>query len=651
MSKTIAQIIAEAEEIRVETDPNGNTADRVGTAIKDVAEYVEGVEDDVSQQSEDITSLQETVAGHTEEISAIGSDITSIQSNIEVINTEVADIATKVLSDYSKELTEFGYYNTNGALVATQNAKNTDKIPISGFKTLEYAGLCFNQPVVAFWDADGNFLPQLSVIGQSSNLQSGTIDLTQESYSAVASIAVNYYDSSSVYRGFKCVLSNPESFDSRINELDASLTELQDEISPLQESLDTITPKVMSNYDCDLVEYGYYQYSNGALVATQSAKNTGKIPIGGYDTLEYAAKMGSGGCVVAFWDANNQFLSSISIAGNGNLLSGTIDLSQEAYAAASFVTISYYDSSLVFRGFKCVLSSSQSYDKEIYVISNQLSQLQNLSPLKDEGLKVLIFGDSITTCATFTINENDETTAYQLRSNSNSYVNEYGETIYFSMWPALLKDFLNCSDVRNYAQSGASYKDATRPAGEERKNLSYQIQLAINDIPNAHNAFPTQGNFQPDIVIFALGTNDWTANDTYAEAMAKTVMNVDNTAFDIDATLANLDRTKFCEAARWAFVKTRQSFPYALYFCLLPIQRGTGDRIEDNEPLKQMAERYGMIIIDGAKTMGIVRDFETSSGLGYYLKDGLHPNDRGQRLFVRRIVNAIKSNMIQLDIP
>lgn len=70
MSKTIAQIIAEAEEIRVETDPNGNTAERVGTAIKDVAEYVEGVEEDMAGQATDIETLQGTVVGNTDEIEA-----------------------------------------------------------------------------------------------------------------------------------------------------------------------------------------------------------------------------------------------------------------------------------------------------------------------------------------------------------------------------------------------------------------------------------------------------------------------------------------------------------------------------------------------------------------------------------------------------
>ena len=45
---------------------------------------------------------------------------------------------------------------------------------------------------------------------------------------------------------------------------------------------------------------GKYYNTSGALVATQSGKNTGKIPIGEYDTLEFAGKISSGGSVVIY---------------------------------------------------------------------------------------------------------------------------------------------------------------------------------------------------------------------------------------------------------------------------------------------------------------------------------------------------------------
>ena len=76
MSKTIAQIIAEAEEIRVETDPNGNTAERVGGTIKDMAEYV----NNNTSKLNTTTQKAETALNLAEELSEEGRYI--IEGNV-----------------------------------------------------------------------------------------------------------------------------------------------------------------------------------------------------------------------------------------------------------------------------------------------------------------------------------------------------------------------------------------------------------------------------------------------------------------------------------------------------------------------------------------------------------------------------------------
>ena len=63
-----------------------------------------------------------------------------------------------------------------------------------------------------------------------------------------------------------------------------------------------------------------------------------------------------------------------------------------------------------------------------------------------------------------------------------------------------------------------------------------------------------------------------------------------------------------------------------------------------------MAERYSIKVIDGASEMGIVRDLETNGGLGTSLKDGLHPNEKGQNLYARLVINAIKNNWLKLSL-
>lgn len=268
---------------------------------------------------------------------------------------------------------------------------------------------------------------------------------------------------------------------------------------------------------------------------------------------------------------------------------------------------------------------------------------ENINPVLDDT-QILIFGDSITDCCRFTINDNKETTEYSFRSPSNSYVNESGKTIRYSMWAKILKETQNCKEIRNYAMSGASYKTLTREAGNERQNLHYQIDVALNDVDNPNGVFEVN-SFYPDIVIFALGTNDGTPNDSYTSAMDKTVLKDDNISIDIDSTLSALDETKFCESARKAFMRIKQSFPMAQIYCVLPIQRADGDNSGTlHSELKQIAERYGCIIIDGTFDFGITRDFNNWNTLGTYLKDGLHPNEKGQNLMARGIISSLESH-------
>ena len=270
----------------------------------------------------------------------------------------------------------------------------------------------------------------------------------------------------------------------------------------------------------------------------------------------------------------------------------------------------------------------------------------DLSDVLDDT-NVLIFGDSITDTCNFTIDAEDQTSSVTWKNPSNSYINEGGTTVYYSMWAKILKDSQRCNEIRNYARSGASYKTSTRPSGEERQNLHYQIDVALNDIDNPNNVFVVD-HFNPDIIIFALGTNDGTPNDTFESAMNKTVLQNDGYSVDVDATLSALDESKFCESVRKAFMRIKQAFPTAQIYCVLPIQRANNEVNFGtlHEYLKQMAERYGCIIIDGTANSGITRDFNNWNALGTYLKDGLHPNEKGQNMMARMIISSLKAHYI-----
>ena len=248
------------------------------------------------------------------------------------------------------------------------------------------------------------------------------------------------------------------------------------------------------------------------------------------------------------------------------------------------------------------------------------------------GLNVLIFGDSITDCCHIEIDDNGNTSNYYFNNPSNSYTDANGKTIRFSMWAKIMNDICDCNEIRNYAHYGASFKDRTRDVGLERQNVSYQIKLAMNDLNNPNNVFAVN-DFNPDVVIFALGTNDGsTATDDYETTF--------NTTFE------NLDRTKFCQSVRHALERVKKAFPMALGFVVLPIQRADSDVFtwETRPLLKQIAERCGYISIDGASESGIIKENNVANGLGVTLKDGLHPNEKGQNLMARMIINAIESH-------
>lgn len=219
------------------------------------------------------------------------------------------------------------------------------------------------------------------------------------------------------------------------------------------------------------------------------------------------------------------------------------------------------------------------------------------------GAKYLFFGDSITQTSRVDDGIFDETTTP------------------FPNWPTYAKDQLKMSAYRNYAKSGAAFREY----GQTNlwQMMSHQVNTAI-----------TNGE-TPDIIITAMGTNDGLTNlGDYETAMSK-------------ATLEDLDRSKTLESARWAFWKIKTNFPNAVCFYANPLQRASADSTELApliDGLSKMALRYGFTLIDQHHECGIIRDLETGSQ-HLYLADGLHPNTAGRILQANYIVSKVVSRM------
>lgn len=219
------------------------------------------------------------------------------------------------------------------------------------------------------------------------------------------------------------------------------------------------------------------------------------------------------------------------------------------------------------------------------------------------GASYLLFGDSIT-------------------ETSNVDNGIFDQTAYRKNWPTWAVETLEMGTFRNYAKSGAAFKDRSL-----EPRYQYLYNQVVDAIANGEN---------PDVIVVACGTNDGMGNvGTYEAAMAK-------------ATLEELDQLKTLEAARWVFWKLRLQYPDAVCFYANPLQR-MSNTTEEVAPLidglGKIAQRHGFILIDQHRESGIIRELEVLSGAGKYLADGLHPNDLGRQRQANLIVSKIISYM------
>lgn len=239
----------------------------------------------------------------------------------------------------------------------------------------------------------------------------------------------------------------------------------------------------------------------------------------------------------------------------------------------------------------------------IEIFGSSLNTTQAGQVSKAIGASYLLFGDSITQSSPVDSGIFDQTTSP------------------FPNWPTYAKDQLKMGKFRNYAKSGASFRNKNL---EPLQFLRNQVELAITNGETA------------DVIVVACGTNDGISSlGTYEAAMAKT-------------TLESLDQTICMEAARWIFWKLRLQYPDAVCFFCNPLQRAS-NTVEELAPmvdgLSKMAQRHGFILIDQNKESGIIRELEVLNGAGKYLADGLHPNTAGRMRQANLIVSKIISYM------
>ena len=133
-----------------------------------------------------------------------------------------------------------------------------------------------------------------------------------------------------------------------------------------------------------------------------------------------------------------------------------------------------------------------------------------------------------------------------------------------------------------------------------------------------------------------------------------TVLKINNTKnIDLDATIANLDVTKFNESVRYSLLTIKKNFPLATVFVSLPLQCMKEETVSTSklvDDIRKMAKRCGCLVIESTSESGIIPEgnFYNSDKEGITLLDGLHPNASGQKLLARCILKELLTKFIDL---
>lgn len=589
---------------------------------------------ETTEQVNEVSIINDLVTGGEHDVLSAeqGKNLKSIT---EKTDTVVNDGLVKTIGTINFDFTRNGYIGfSNGLFIASDNAKCTSIIPLDKVAKIHYQTRIGSAGCeLAFFDQNKAYLSNLSIAGNST-LNSNTIIL-DSGYSDAKYVICSVYGTASIsYAYLKLEYENE-------NSIEKQVITCKDDIEYIR-----------ADDKLDLTDFSNKAYitTDGRVSSTnEDYRCTDLIPLNGAKTIKlYGVYVGSSSCILCFYDKNGTKVGNTYNSINATTTEYVVnDIPSNA---VNFRCGSRY-SDLSVNTYVKYGDIVERVDYLLHKAEKDVFDTILISQTQSKP-KVLIFGDSITDCANFTIDTVlNRTAAYSMRHPSNSYTNSQGQLVSYDKWPYFVKTILNSTDLRNYAYSGASYRSLVRESGNERQNLEYQMQLAINDLTNPNSVFPTIGTYIPDIVIFALGTNDGnpTSSETYDSAMAKTVM--DGSNFDVDATIAALDWTNRADAVRKAFLLTKKHFPYALTFVVLPIPRVDREISGDgtmNDLIAKFARRYSIHIIDGAEEMGIVRDF--CGNIDIYLKDGLHPNDKGQNLYARLVLSAIRKEYIDMSV-
>ena len=263
----------------------------------------------------------------------------------------------------SYPLKDEGYVRyANGAFQRGTPSMNTGYVPVVRRGELYYSSnISPEGAAVAFFDRNKNYLKDISLSGLDSK-SAGSIDLSQPEYIEVAYFIISIYDYSLQFDDYLGEMYFPNSIETKVRELGDKIDIINADIEP--------TPTY------ELTDVGYVAIANGSITQNTSARNTGLIPISGYDSVECMTSLSSEGAAIGVYDVRKKYIANASIVGNGK---DVYRLNLKTIPNAYYVIISYYDSSLQFNDYYCKLVKKEKLVERVNAIESEQARFKDFS--------------------------------------------------------------------------------------------------------------------------------------------------------------------------------------------------------------------------------------------------------------------------------
>lgn len=624
LANQIAQNASDAQASATNAQTSASNAQK---ALNDTKEFANQTKTELNQIKTDTSALKEEAntsavnakssetkaKEYANNLQASTDDISQLKEDLAELNNSV-DVIPKFIKNTVIQFTEPGIINALDGSIRTDVGTCTTLVEIPQ-RTKLYWSMASKTPqtgylYIAFYDANMKYISDIGVPTGTDNPTSGIIDLSLNEYRKAK------YVRGSINNKIDYIVSNcimVFSGNAEISEDNLSLS--------LSNQLQKATDNANKVY---LFKHNGEIDSEGLVRPFSSVKKiTDEIPLKNVAKLSVCTMYS--GNTVFFYTATKRCLKSLTVQSKSNSYFD-VPINDE-HKEASYCIVCGYDVNSVF-------------DENTYFVKAIMTNPNGETKFNEK--KMLVFGDSITDSAEISIDDN---------MCSNKYLPRKADANGKKMWVNIIKDMYAFSDVRNYALSGATWRKINN---NPRANAPSQIELALNDMNNPNGVFPTS-SFIPDIVIFALGINDGiTPSDSYESAMDKTIYIKNTKNIDLDATIANLDVTKFNESVRYSLLTIKKNFPLATVFVSLPLQCMKEQTVSTSklvDDIRKMAKRCGCLVIESTSESGIIPEgnFYNSDKEGITLLDGLHPNASGQKLLARCILKDLLTKYIPIN--